>query len=444
MKDKKLVKNIEKHVWKAFESGGIHRVLVAVSGGADSVALLCACAGIVCSHNLHVEAINCNFHLRGEESNRDSKFTTDLCHRLGVKLYRIDYDVDAYLTEHPGISIEMACRELRYSDFFRICREQSLERVAVAHNADDDIETMMLNMLRGSGNRGLKGMDRDNGKVIRPLIDITRADIEAYLSAIGQDFITDSSNLTSDYRRNFIRRDVVPLLESRWPGARKALSKTVSILKEESAIIEDFYRKQLQNLSPKKNTLNIYGKGITIGTILRFLEPYDGKGEIAEEIMEAVHKEFKDRSWKLSERYKAILERDRLVVTDSIAADAVPDFIWTQLAMNSDTMAEVKGNRNHKVAYLPSNPEAYIIRFPKMGDRMSPLGMRGSRLVSDIISDAKLTRSQKDQIRVIARKSDNEIIWVSGLKRSRHDLISENSRYFHKVEFIMTEPSTKP
>ncbi|MDE7096188.1 MAG: tRNA(Ile)-lysidine synthetase, partial [Muribaculaceae bacterium] len=110
-----------------------------MSGGADSVALLCACVRTATRLGLKVEAVNCNFHLRGEESDRDSEFTAELCRNLGVKLHRMDYDVDAYISLHPGISTEMACRELRYADFFRICREYNLDRVTVAHNADDDI-----------------------------------------------------------------------------------------------------------------------------------------------------------------------------------------------------------------------------------------------------------------------------------------------------------------
>ncbi|MDE6512503.1 MAG: tRNA lysidine(34) synthetase TilS, partial [Muribaculaceae bacterium] len=250
MKDKDSIRKTEDIVAAAFGASGVKSVLVAVSGGADSVALLCACVRTAPRLGLHVEAVNCNFNLRGQESDRDSEFAADLCSRLEVKLHRIDYDVKAYLNLHPGVSTEMACRELRYADFFRICSECGLQRVAVAHNTDDDIETMMLALLRGSGSRGLRGMDADNDRVIRPLLGVTRREIEGYLSAIGQDYMTDSSNLTSDYRRNFIRRDVLPLLESRWPGARKSLSRTLSIMKEESEIINAHYNRRLAELSP--------------------------------------------------------------------------------------------------------------------------------------------------------------------------------------------------
>lgn len=411
-------------------------LLVAISGGADSVALLMACIRVGRQLRLRIEAVNCNFHLRDKESDRDSAFTARLCEHHGVKLHSIDYDVDDYLRKHPGLSTEMACRELRYADFFRIMQEEGFDRIAVAHNSDDDIETMLLNMLRGSGIRGLKGMEMDNGKVIRPLIGVSRKEIEEYLDELGCEYIIDSSNLTSEFRRNFIRLEVLPLLESRWPGARKALYKTVGIMKEEASIVDDFYRNQLESLMPEKNTLLVYSEGVTTGTVLRFIEPFGGNAEIAEEIMASLTKDFRKRTWRLSENIEAALERDRLIIVDSNYEPTSPEFIWTRMEMNTNTMAEVKGNRNHNTVYLPEDSSAYNIRPPKIADRMSPLGMRGTRLVSDIISDAKLDNKQKSMIRVLERISDGEIIWVTGLKRSRYDLISDDSTHCYKLSIL--------
>lgn len=435
-------RRVENEVEVCIRDIRINSVLVAVSGGADSVALLTAFCRVAPRLNIRVEAINCNFHLRGEESDRDSMFTANLCKQLGIKLHALDYDVEDYLRNHPGLSTEMACRELRYADFFRVMEEEGFDRVAVAHNADDDIETMMLNLLRGSGSRGLKGMDKDNGKVIRPLLGVSRKEIEKYIKDIGSGYIIDSSNLSSEYRRNFIRRDILPLLESRWIGARKSLYKTVGIMKEEAVIIEDFYRKQLQSLMTDKNTLLVYSEGVTLGTVLRFLEPFGGNTEIADEIMSSIGKEFKQRIWKLSDQFEARLERDHLIIADIKEKETVPRFVWTPLLMNQYTMEEIKGNRNHNIVYLPSDSSAYTIRPARKGDRMSPLGMRGSRLVSDIIGDAKLNRNQKSMVRVLERNSDGEIIWVVGLKRSRHDLICENSTLCYKLSCLTSEPTS--
>ncbi len=425
---------IEQTIQNTLQQKGIKSLLIAVSGGADSVALLVASSRIAHRLNLRIEAVNCNFHLRGEESDRDSAFTASICERIGVPLHRIDYDVEKYMKEHPDVSTEMACRNLRYKDFYRIKDERKLDRIAVAHNTDDDIETMMLNMLRGSGSRGLKGMDMDTGRIIRPLLSVSRKEIEEYLESRGQDYITDSSNLTSAYRRNFIRREILPLLENRWQNARKSLSKTVTILKEENDIIETHYKKQLERLCPDANTLLVYSEGVTTGTILRFIDPFGGNPDMAEKIKGALHNDFKERIWKLSDRYAAALERDRLVIIDMNKEKAEPEFIWTQISISSETMAEIKSNRNHNILYLPSDKDDYIIRSPKTGDRIAPLGMRGTRLVSDIICDAKLDLTSKAQKRVLERIKDGEIIWVTGLKRSRHSLITPSLPQTHKNE----------
>lgn len=411
----------------------IRGVLVAVSGGADSVALLRLCHAASSQLKMRVEAVNCNFHLRGAESNRDSEFTVSLCNSLGIRLHSLDYDVEEYMSQHKGVSIEMACRELRYTDFHRIAEEGGLDRIAVAHNADDDIETLMLNMLRGSGSRGLKGMDADNGKIIRPLLSISRKEIEDYLESIGQEFITDSSNLTSDYRRNFIRREVLPLLEQRWPGARKSLGRTVAVMKEEAKIVDSHYTAQLQNLQLEDGSLNVYDNDISLGTILKYLEPYGGNAEIAGEILTAVTKPFAQRSWKLTSPYIAILERDRLVTANTNAKDE-PELQWEEIKMSAATMNIIKSTKDNLIAYLPKKSEAYELRRPQPGDRMAPLGMKGTRLVSDIVSDAKLDRQTKSRVRVLVRKTDGRIIWIPGLKRSRHDLVAESDEVAYRCK----------
>lgn len=435
MKDNFISLHIESAVERLLKKADVSSVLVAVSGGADSVALLYACCHIAPRLNLRVEAVNCNFHLRGSESDRDSQFTAGICMRLGVKLHSLDYDVDSYIQSHPGVSVEMACRELRYSDFFRIMEEEGFDRVAVAHNSDDDIETMLLNMLRGSGSRGLKGMDKDTGRILRPLLGVSRNEIESYLESAGIGYVMDSSNMTIDYRRNFIRREVLPLLEKRWKGARKSLMKTIRIMKDESSIVEDYYRRELSRLRLSDTCLDVYAKGITTGVVWRFLEPFGGNPVIAEEILKSIDKDFSERTWKLSERHNAVLERNHLKIVVADVLDENIELKWEILEMNGEVMQQVKGNKSHESIYLPAGEHAYELRLPGAGDRLAPLGMKGTRLVSDIISDAKLSRENKSRLRVLIRKSDGEIIWVTGLKRSRHDLITGDCPVIYKATY---------
>lgn len=224
---------IEGYVASQLQMSNVSKVVVGVSGGADSTSLLLA----LISCGVDVIAVHCNFHLRGEESMRDQRFVEELCHRSGIALSIIDFDVKGYMKSN-GVSLEMACRELRYAEFRKIMDISGAHRISVAHNADDNIETMLLNLFRGSGVKGLRGMLPDNGEIIRPLLSFSRKEIEQYLSEKGAEYVMDSTNMESDYRRNFIRNEVLPLLETRWPGVRKSITKSICNLRTEDKILE--------------------------------------------------------------------------------------------------------------------------------------------------------------------------------------------------------------
>ena len=170
------------------------RVLVALSGGADSVALL----HILLHLGYRCHAVHCNFHLRGEESDRDELFVTDLCEALRVPCDVVHFDTRSYADEHK-LSIEMAARELRYKEFERIRQAYEFDVVAVAHHQDDAVETLLLNLVRGAGINGLTGMRVKNGYVVRPLLCLTREELVDYLAHLKQAYVTDSTNLTDEY-----------------------------------------------------------------------------------------------------------------------------------------------------------------------------------------------------------------------------------------------------
>lgn len=224
---------VEAGVRRSLSSLGIRRVIATVSGGPDSMALLAALA----ASGAEVTAAHCNFHLRGNESMRDQHHVERECERLGIPLHVKDFDVARFIDANPGSSTEMACRELRYAWFRSLMAETGADRIATGHNADDNIETLFLNLLRGSGTSGLKGMLPDNGEVWRPLLSFHRPLLEDYLEAKGMESITDSSNLQTEYRRNFLRNEVIPLLRSRWSGFDKALDRSLTILRSENRVV---------------------------------------------------------------------------------------------------------------------------------------------------------------------------------------------------------------
>lgn len=238
---------------------GIRSVIATVSGGADSVAMLAALS----STRLHIAAAHCNFHLRGEESMRDERHVREVCNRLNVELVTIDFDVEEYMASHKGTSVEMACRELRHEWFASLLSELNADRIVTGHNADDNIETLFLNLMRGSGTSGLRAMLPDTGIIWRPLLAFHRPEILRYLEERNLEYVIDSTNLKSDYRRNYLRNEIIPRLRSRWPGFDKALDRSISLLREENKVVT----------AAVSDTLPTDGKPLPSDTIKSFPDP---------------------------------------------------------------------------------------------------------------------------------------------------------------------------
>lgn len=213
------------------------RVLVALSGGADSVALL----RVLLALGYRCEAAHCNFHLRGEESNRDEQFVRELCRGLGVALHVTHFDTTAYAARHH-VSIEMAAREMRYRWFEQLRQEREMSVIAVAHHRDDSVETFLLNLVRGAGINGLKGISPKNGAIVRPLLEVNRQDILDYLQHLQQPYVTDSTNLQDEYMRNKIRLNILPMLRELNPSVSESIAETAARLGDVSLL----YNKEIE------------------------------------------------------------------------------------------------------------------------------------------------------------------------------------------------------
>jgi tRNA(Ile)-lysidine synthase len=279
----KIEKYIEKHQLMEKESP----VLVALSGGADSVALL------LVLHNLgyKCQAIHCNFHLRGEESNRDEEFVTSLCKILGITLDIVHFDTTEYAKSH-GISIEMAARELRYDAFEKQRKLIDAQAIAVAHHRDDSAETLLLNLVRGTGIRGLRGIQPKNGYIIRPLLCVGREDIIDYLKWRGQDFITDSTNLTSDYTRNKIRLEVIPKLAEINPSIKESLAGTAQRVSEAELIYRHAVGEAVKRVKTENSIdIELLKKEIAPATLLHeILSPLGFNSKQTEDIYDSLDK----------------------------------------------------------------------------------------------------------------------------------------------------------
>ena len=201
--------------------------LVALSGGADSVALLLLLKEL----GYRIEAIHCNFHLRGAESDADEQFCVTLCKQEGIPLHRVHFDTKYYAETH-GVSIEMAARELRYAYFETLRNDMKAAEICVAHHREDSIETVLLNMIRGTGIDGLTGIAPRRGHIVRPLLEETKKALLAYLESRNQRYVTDSSNLVADVKRNKVRLQLLPLLEEMNPSVTESVHRMSQHLAE--------------------------------------------------------------------------------------------------------------------------------------------------------------------------------------------------------------------
>lgn len=418
--------NQEEFLHRVFTSDEVealqHRhVLVALSGGADSVALLCVLLEAGCD----CHAAHCNYHLRGEESMRDERFVQNLCRQLNVPLTVKDFDVPGYQRAH-GCSIEMACRELRYAWFEQERQQLGCDMIAVAHHADDQVETFFLNLLRGTGVRGLAGMRPLNGHVWRPLLGVRRSDIIDYLKAIGQDYVTDSTNAENDYRRNRLRNIVLPVIEQQFPQARERILDTMENLATDHELINsmailaipDERHIQVSSLcsNPDAPTLLYHRlrhlgfnrdqcqQAVTAARLGHSGRQFAGSGHTLYVNRKTIDIEIKTE------------DQDIVIPVDLNAEILHP--LHITVSHNNAPFSPMMCDGKRKAAFHSSllNCRHIVLRHWRRGDRMRPFGLKGTKLVSDVFADLKLDHSDKQSVWIL--EADGDILWLLGYRAS--------------------------
>jgi len=403
------------------------RLLTALSGGADSVALLLALRAL----GYDVEAAHCNFRLRGAESDRDERFVVALCRRLGVKLHLTAFDTAASAAR-AGESIEMAARRLRYAWFYRLLDATGCRAVAVAHHVGDDVETLLLNLLRGTGIRGLTGMEMHGGRVVRPLLRLTRGDIERFLEAARQDFVTDSTNRETRFRRNKIRLEVLPLLRSLNPSADRALLTAMHHL-EGSAALADYAARTIAATAVRR-----LSDGVRIDTeaLLALPLPDSGREALLHEWMgpfgfppQTVADVVRDLRGQPGACYEAA---DYLAVRDRgflevrrrpVRFSACPLPEEGTLRLPSGLRLRLRRLPRREQDAIPRERRTACLdadtlcgpltcRSTETADRFRPFGMKGTKLVSDLLTDRKRTRIDKLAATVVCDAQG--IVWLTG------------------------------
>lgn len=380
------------------------KVLVALSGGADSVALLRVLLrlGYVC------EAAHCNFHLRGEESMRDERFVRALAESLGVPLHVIHFDTNAYAASH-NVSVEMAARELRYDWFAKLRQECGAKVVAVAHHRDDSVETFLLNLVRGTGINGLQGIRPVNGEVVRPLLCVSRAEILDYLSSLGQDYVTDSTNLQDEFVRNKLRLNVIPMLETINPSVSDTIAETARRLADVAQVYQEAIQVARKRVIPDGETIDIPALCRESGAqnlLFELLYPLGFNAAQVSDVFRALHGEsgrmFHSREWTL------LIDRDRLIRRPSGEVEPQPELCVERMEVDTDFLVP------------HTNEEAYIdasmvhgeltLRKWQSGDKFIPFGMKGFKSVRNYLRDKKFSRFEKERQWVVC--DGDRIVWL--------------------------------
>lgn len=392
------------------------KYLVALSGGADSVCLLLMLKEL----GYHVEAVHCNFHLRGEESNRDESFVKQLCENQQVELHLIHFDTKAYAALHK-VSIEMAARELRYHYFEQLRKDIGCAGICVAHHEDDSVETILMNLLRGTGLRGLSGIKPRNGYVLRPLLCISRKDIEQWLREKGQTYVTDSTNLETDFLRNKLRLEVLPLLNQVTSGATENILKTAQHISEATTVYEKSMKEALARLLINDSiSLDCLMKEPSPESVLyEWLSPLGFSSVTIENISASLSDLHAGREWT-SATHQLTVNRGQLMVEPirvELPTLRIPE-TGVYIYNSTEKFRIKKENGKHIISDKQTAClDAAKLNFPltirpiKTGDRFQPYGMKGTRLVSDFLTDAHLSIFEKRRTLVVC-DAQGEIIWL--------------------------------
>lgn len=422
------------------------QVLLAVSGGRDSVTL----CHLVAAAKIPFSIAHCNFHLRPGDCDCDEAFVRHLADSYGVPCHIAEFDTEAY-ARNNGLSIEEAARKLRYSFFEQQRLANGYDLIATAHHRDDAIETFFINLLRGTGITGLHGIRMRNGNIVRPLLSFGREDIDAYIRRHNLDYVEDCTNSQTLYLRNRIRLQLLPLLRQITPSFDSIMQGNIGRIVE----VEQIYLAAIDGA--RQNLLKPQSEGYTISIaelkklsplhtyLFELLRPYGFSSAVVAEIIIALDSQSGKRFY--SPTHFVIKDREHLLILPCRETELnVEEYTIHE----SDLQHTLPVSIRFQITTATGQPirlgldEAWFdysrVRFPltlrhwRNGDRFIPFGMKGSRLVSDLFSDLKLSLPDKEAVWLLCDVSD-AILWVVGLRASANASVTSSTEKILKVKY---------
>ena len=434
-----MLSNFKNHISSRFPFLENTKLFLAVSGGLDSMVLLYLFQQLP----YEITVLHCNFQLRGLESFGDQNFIQNYCDQNNIPVFITQFDTEAFAKDYK-LSTQVAARELRYNWFYELLETHKFDYILTAHHADDNLETFIINLSRGTGLDGLTGVPEQNDKIIRPLLPFSRDEILKYAQENNIEWREDSSNSSNKYLRNKIRHDLVPILKEINPDFLKVFQKTQSYLQESKEMVEDasimiyqqvakeagddihFDLNQLKKLPNYKSYLyqwlNEFG-------FLAWNDIYDlVGGQSGKQVFSTEFRLLKNRDTLILSPISEISEKEEFEINENDKEVNFP------LKLKLCNVSHITIDSN-KAIFV----DAGKIRFPlilrkwKVGDSFQPFGMEGkSKKVSKLFKDEKLSLIEKENIWLLC--SNNQIIWVVGIRQDERFKIENPSNKILKIE----------
>ena len=452
------MKSVEQNIIKFIDRESLiargDRVVIALSGGPDSIFLLHFFHKNLERFGIELSACHINHNLRGKESDTDELFCKNICDELGIKYFTASVDVKT-LAKKNKMSIEEAARNLRYNELSRIAEENKLNKIATAHNKNDNAETVLLNLFKGTGLSGLSGIPIKRDNIIRPLLCLNKTEIMAYLKENEIEYRIDKSNLQNDFKRNFIRNELVPQIAKEInPSLNEALFNSSQIFRNSDVVL----KKHIKTISGKYFSqtaislkvdlkliddlgIEILGEALkfNLEKLFNFSFTYDdllklrdlsenqtGKKVILNKNIEA-YKERGSiifvRSELSEEKSESILKVGHQVsfAGQTIGIDEVDNF----------SITDINNEKSSEYICGDDLEEEFVIRRWKNGDKFKPLGMNNFKKVSDFLNEQHVPANQKKKQLLLINR--NNIVWVIGLRIDNRIKYSDKCRRVYKI-----------
>mgnify|MGYP001131173207 CR=1 FL=1 len=437
-----MLQSFKEHIDKKFPFLKESSILTTISGGLDSVVLTHFCHKM----GLKISLAHCNFNLRGVESDEDESFITKLADDLDLKVFIEHFETEDFAKEHQ-MSIQMAARELRYEWFYNLAETLSFDYILTAHHADDNLETVLINLTRGTGISGLTGIPEIHDKIIRPLLPFSRQELEKYALQNQIKWREDSSNASEKYLRNKIRHQVIPILKEINPYLLDSFKNTVDNLNDTVDIVDESLNavakraiveldaqhikfkisefKKVNN--PKAYLYEMFKEyGFTQWSdIVNLLDAQSGKQAFSE-----THRLIKDRSHLILSEIKSQVQNE--IVLDK--EEALNNKIVFPNGILEVTQVNEAGESDKSTIYIDKEKLSFpfTIRKWEDGDFFYPLGMKGKKKLGKYFKDEKLNLLEKENVWLLC--SQENIVWVLGMRADERFKVSENTQRILKID----------